>query len=202
MPGPVVFTLGDKDYISKLNQMSEQAGDVQQAKTDAISAKNDAQAAIVAAQQAGAAEVSKAAAEVTKAAGHVANAQAIAQSGLPSQSGKNRAALVSNGTTATWEQVEIVVGPFTSSQTITRSAQKTVVLVDTRSASVPITLSGFVAGDQVEIVKLFAPGVLTISSTTSMQAPDGTSGTSHTLTAVPGTVSLFRGASAFTMSIS
>lgn len=201
MAAPVVFTLGDKDYISKLNQMSEQAGDVQQAKADAETARSQAQQAVADAQQAGAAEVIKAAAEVSKAAQHVANAQSIAETGLPAQSGKNRASLVSNGTAATWEQIEIVVGPFTTNQTVTRSAQKTVVLVDTRSASVAITLSGFVAGDQVEIVKLFDPGVLTISSTTSMQAPDGSSGTSHTLTAVSGTVALFRGVSVFTMTI-
>lgn len=199
MPGPVVFTLGDKDYIAKLNQMSEQAGDVQQAKADAIEAKTAAENAVVAAQQAGAAEVAKAAAEVTKAAGHVANALAISQSGLPSQAGKARASLVSNGTTATWEQTEIVLGPFATDQTITRTAQKTIILVDTRSASVKITLSGFVDGDQVDVVKLFAPGVLTLESSTAMQTPDGTSGTSHTLTAVSGTAALFRGASSFSM---
>lgn len=52
----VEFKANDKDYIDKLNLMSQQAGDVQQAKADAEGAVD------LAAQ-----EVTKAAAEVTKA---------------------------------------------------------------------------------------------------------------------------------------
>ena len=114
MTGVVQFSLGDKDYIQKLNQMSQQAGDVQAAKTAAETARNQAQQAVTNATNAGAAEVAKAAAEVakaaaevTKAAGHAANAQVISQSGLPSQSGKAGHVFKSNGTVANWEQLQI-----------------------------------------------------------------------------------------------
>lgn len=102
MSGPVVFTLGDKDYIQKLNQMSQQSGDTLAAKQAAEQAALQAGLAVQQAQSAGAAEVSKAATEVAKAAAHAANAQAIAQSGLPAQSGKAGCAFVSNGSSANW----------------------------------------------------------------------------------------------------
>lgn len=112
MSGPVVFKLGDKDYIAKLNQMSQQAGDVQQAKADAEVARASAEQAVLNAQNAGAAEVAKAAQEVAKASQHAENALVISQSGLPSQAGKAGRVFKSNGTVAGWEQVQIseVVG--------------------------------------------------------------------------------------------
>lgn len=201
MSGPLVFTLGDKDYIQKLNQMSANTGDTLAAKAAAETARTQALQAVTDARNAGAAEVSKAAQEVAKAATHAANVQAISQSGLPNQTGMARAALVSNGTTATWEQIEVVTGPLTANTTINRTAQKTTILVDTRAADLTVTLAGFFNGDQVEIVKLYAPRVLTVVSLVSMQAPEGVAETSHTLSNVAATLSLFRGASVFTMTI-
>lgn len=112
MSGPVVFTLGDKDYIAKLNQMSQQAGDVQAAKQAAETARTQAQQAVTQATTAGAAEVTKAAQEVAKAAAHVANAQAIAESGLPAQTGHAGKVLKTNGTATSWGTLAIsdVVG--------------------------------------------------------------------------------------------
>ena len=107
MSGPVVFTLGDKDYIAKLNQMSQQAGDVQAAKTAAETARTEAQQAVTQAQTAGAAEVTKAAQEVAKAAAHVANAQAIAESGLPAQTGNAGKVLKTNGTATSWGSLAV-----------------------------------------------------------------------------------------------
>lgn len=48
----VEFSVGDKDYIDKLNEMSTQAGDVQQAKTDAENAVETSQAAAIQAEEA------------------------------------------------------------------------------------------------------------------------------------------------------
>jgi hypothetical protein len=62
-----VFSVGDKDYLTKLNTMSQQAGDVQQAKTDAEQAVVDAQT-----------EVTNAANEKLAAQQAKADAQAIA----------------------------------------------------------------------------------------------------------------------------
>jgi len=63
----IVFNVGDKDYLAKLNSMSQQSGDVQQAKTDAQQAVVDAQN-----------EVSNAANEKLAAQQAKADAQSIA----------------------------------------------------------------------------------------------------------------------------
>lgn len=111
MSGPLVFTLGDKDYIQKLNQMSQQSGDTQAAKHSAELAAATAQQAVQDARNAGAAEVAKAAAEVAKAAGHVADAKAIAETGLPAQAGKAGAMLVTDGNRTYWRKSDGSDGP-------------------------------------------------------------------------------------------
>lgn len=83
----VTFSIGDKDYITKLNTMSQQAGDVQQARTDAQQAAIDATAEKQAAQQA------------------KLDAQAISETGLPAQANNANRALVTNGGNTEWRAV-------------------------------------------------------------------------------------------------
>ncbi|QFU04594.1 hypothetical protein FIU82_06130 [Pseudoalteromonas sp. THAF3] len=49
--GVVTFSAGDKDYISKLNQMSQHAGDTAQLKADTAQIKQETQAVKVATEQ-------------------------------------------------------------------------------------------------------------------------------------------------------